>query len=72
MTSPSTKPAVKVLSSQIALIVDAINECKSMSLGVIESITETVPSPGGEDTYVEVSTILRSHPMKFVVIVRIM
>ena len=67
MISASTKPAVKVLLSQIALIVDAPNDCKSMGLGAIAPITETVPSPGGEDTYVEAS-IPRSHPMKFIVI----
>lgn len=55
MTSPSTKPAVKVLLSQIATIVDAFNDDKSMGLGVIASITETAPSPGGEDTMVEAS-----------------
>jgi hypothetical protein len=69
MTSPSTKPAVKVLLSQIALIVDALNDCISMGLENIASITETVPSLGGEDTYVEASTIPRNHPMKFIAIV---
>lgn len=48
MTSPSTKPAAKVLSSQIGLIVDALNDCEKMGLEVIAFITETVPSPGGE------------------------
>jgi hypothetical protein len=72
MNSPSTKPAIKVLLSQIALIVDALNDCKSMGLGVIASITKTSPSLGGEDTYVEASTIPRSHPMKFIGIVWMM
>jgi len=72
MTSPSTKPAVKVLLSQIALIVDAPNNCERMGLGVIVSITETDPSPGGEDTFVEASTISRSHPVKFSAIVWMM
>ena len=68
MTSPSTKPVVKVLLSQIALIVDALNDCEKMGLGVIASITETVPSPGGKVTYVDASTIPRSHPIKFTTI----
>jgi hypothetical protein len=72
MTSPSTKPAVKVLLSQIALIVDALNDRKRMVLGVIVSITEPVPSPGGEDTYVDAATIPRSHPMKSIAIVWMM
>ena len=55
MSSPSTKLAVKVLLSQIALIMDALNDCKSMGLGIIASITETVPSLGSKDTYVEAS-----------------
>jgi hypothetical protein len=55
----------------MALIVDALNDCKShgMGLGVIASITEMVPSPGGEDTYVEASTMPRSHPLKFIAVV---
>jgi hypothetical protein len=72
MTSPSTKPVIKALLSETALIVDAPNDCKSMGLGAIASITGTVPSPGGEDTYVEGSTIPRSHPRKFIAIVRMM
>jgi hypothetical protein len=71
MTSPSsTKPAIKVLLSKIALIEDALNDRGSMGLGDIASITETVPSPGGEDTYVEASTVPgpRSHPMKYTAI----
>ena len=60
MSSPSTKPAVKALLSQIALIADALNDCKSMGLGGIASITETV---GGEDTYADASLTPRSHPM---------
>ena len=72
MTSPITMPAVIVLLSQISLIVDAVNGCKSMDLGVIAWITEMVPSLGGEDTYIEASTMPRSHPMKFIAIVRMM
>jgi hypothetical protein len=72
MASPSRKPVVKVLLSQIALIVDALNDCKCMGLGNIASIAEMVPSLGGEDTYVEASTIPRNHPMKFLAIVWMM
>ncbi len=66
MTSPSTRPVVKVLLSQIALMVDTLNDCRGMGT------TETVPSPGGEDTYVAAPTPLRSHPMEFIAIVWIM
>ena len=62
MTSPSTNPVVKVLLSQIALIMDALNSCK-------RGTTETVLSPGGEDTFVVVSTTLGSHPMRSIAIV---
>ena len=72
MISASTKPVVKVLLSQIVLIVKAPNDCRSMGFGVIASITETVLSPGGEDTYVEASTIARNHPMKFIAVVWMM
>lgn len=72
MTSASTKPAVKVLLSQIALIVVAVNDC--MCLGATAPITKAVPSPspGVEDTYVEAPTIPRSHPMKSVAMVWMM
>ena len=73
MTSPSTKPVAKVLLSQIAFMADALNDCKSIGLGVIASIMETVSSsPGGEESYVVASTIPRSHPMKLIAIVWVM
>jgi hypothetical protein len=65
MTSPSTRPVVKVLLSQIALMVDTLNDCRSMGTA------ETVPTPG-EDTYVVASSIPRSNPMKSIVIVWMM
>ena len=67
MTSPRTTPAVKVLLSHISVIADAPHDGESMGLGLgaIASITETVPPPGGEATYVGGSTSpgSRSHPM---------
>ncbi len=52
MTSPSTKPAVKVVLSRIALTVDALNDRRSMGpvLEATISITEAVPSAGDKDT----------------------
>ncbi len=38
MASPSTKPAVKAVLSRIALMVDALNDRKSMDPG-LEAIT---------------------------------
>ena len=55
MTSPSTKPAVKVVLSRIALMVDTLNDRKSMGpgLGATVSITEAVPSPGDKGKHNE-------------------
>ncbi len=51
MTRPSTKPAVKVVLSRIALMVDALNDRESMNPGLeaTVSITEAVPSAGDRD-----------------------
>ena len=59
MTSPSTMPAVKVLASQ-TLMMDALEGRESMRLGATASVAGAVPSLGGEDTYVEASTVPRS------------
>lgn len=50
MTNPSTMPAVKVLPSQIVLMMDALKGRKSarLGLGATVSIAETDPSPGSE------------------------
>ena len=70
MTNPSTKPVVKALLSQIALIADAPNDSRYMGLGVTASITDSRGCEESEDTYdAEASTIARSHPMNFVAIV---
>jgi hypothetical protein len=67
MISPSKKPAVMVLLFQIALIVGALIDCKSMGLGAIAP-------PSGEDRYVEAPTIPRNHPtgLKSIAIVWVM
>jgi hypothetical protein len=62
MTNPSTMPAVKVLLSQIVLVMSALKGRKSTRLGATVSIAETDPSPGNE---VEESMAPRSQPMKF-------
>ncbi len=74
MMSPSTKPAVKVVLSRIALMVDALNDRRSVGpgLGATVSITEAVPSGGDKDTWVEGSTVPRSQAMKFIAMTRIM
>ena len=57
MTNPSTMPAVKVLLSQIVLVMSALKGRKSTRLGAAVSIAETDPSPGNE---VEASMVPRS------------
>jgi hypothetical protein len=70
ITSPSTMPVVKVLASQIILMMDALKGRKSMRLGATTSVAETVPSPG-EDTYVEASTVPQGQPMDLIAVARV-
>src|SRR5258708_9043139 len=74
MASPSTKPAVKVVLSRITLMVDALNDRRSMGPGLeaTVSITEAVPSASDKDTWVEVWTIPWSQAMKFIATTRVM
>lgn len=61
ITNPSTMLAVKVLLSQIVLVMGVLKGPKSTRLGATVSIAETDPSPGNE---VEASMARRSQPMK--------
>jgi hypothetical protein len=74
ITSPRTTPAVKVVLSRIALMVDALDDRKSVGPGseATVSITEAVPSAGDKDRWVEVSTVPRGQAMKSIGMTRMM
>jgi hypothetical protein len=65
-------PAVNVLvsGSQMTLMACALIGRKSHGLGATAPIA--VPSLGSEDTDVEASTALRSQPMDFIAVARVM